>query len=112
MPRKVSTIGDSPLDFLVPSAGEVKKKETPALQETKVLQATEAMPVVLKRQFTARVPVDLVERIRDAVYWTPGLTVDELAATALESYLATMETERGEPFPKRSAKLKVGRPVR
>jgi len=42
-------------------------------------------------------PGALVERCRDAVYWTPGLTLAGLAEEALTLLLDAMEKNRGEP---------------
>ncbi len=64
-----------------------------------------------KERFTAQLPQELIERARNAVYWTPGLTLAELTQTALENCINQLEVERGEPFPPRSGKLKTGRPI-
>ncbi len=64
-----------------------------------------------KERFTAQLPQELIEKARNAVYWTPGLTLAELTQTALENLINQLELERGEPFPPRSGKLKTGRPI-
>jgi hypothetical protein len=63
-------------------------------------------------RLTLHLPVSLVERARNAVYWTPGLTMTELAASALAEVLDRMEKKRREPFPLRKGRLRIGRPVR
>lgn len=65
-----------------------------------------------KERLTAQLPVELIDRARNAVYWTPGLTLAELAAKALKQFLDQLEAERGEPFPPRHGELKAGRPVK
>ena len=67
---------------------------------------------VKKERLTAQLPIELIERARNAVYWTPGLTLAGLAQEALEQFLDQMENERGEPFPPRPAPLKTGRPLK
>jgi hypothetical protein len=67
---------------------------------------------IQKERLTAKLPVELIERVRNAVYWTPGLTLARLAAIALTKYLDDIETERGAPFPPRQSELKAGRPIK
>lgn len=54
---------------------------------------------------------ELINRVRDAVYWTPGLTLTVLAEAALNKKLKRLEPERGDPFPPRREPLKAGRPI-
>jgi hypothetical protein len=65
-----------------------------------------------KQRFTLQLPSDLVERLRDAVYWTPGLTLAGLAERALQEAVGGMEDQRGQPFPERTGELRAGRPVK
>lgn len=53
-----------------------------------------------------------MERVRDAVFWTPGETISSVVDRALEAEVARMERERGAPFPTRTASLRAGRPAR
>lgn len=59
-----------------------------------------------------RLPSDLVERVRRAVYWTPGETMTGVTQSALTAYLDRLERRRGEPFPDRSESLPTGRPMK
>lgn len=63
-----------------------------------------------KRRVTITVPAEVLERLRDAVYWTPGMTIAKLMSLALTKQLDDMETANAAPFPKRSGELKPGRP--
>ncbi len=65
-----------------------------------------------RERITAKLPVELIERMRNAVYWTPGLTLTELIAQAVSERLDLIEAQRGEPFPPRQGNLKTGRPIR
>ena len=64
-----------------------------------------------KERFTVQLPVELIEQARNAVYWTPGATLASLVADGLTRVLEELEAERNEPFPKRSGKLRAGRPI-
>ncbi|HEY5626957.1 MAG TPA: hypothetical protein VIR79_03350 [Nitrospira sp.] len=61
-------------------------------------------------RLTVNLPSDLVEQVRNAVYWTPGLTVAWMVAQALRISLAELESVREGPFPKRAKPLRAGRP--
>jgi len=61
-------------------------------------------------RLTVSLPGDLVERLRDAVYWSPSLTLAWLIAQSLRTSLTEMESFRQSPFPKRTKALRAGRP--
>ena len=61
-------------------------------------------------RLTVSLPGDLVDRLRDAVYWSPSLTLAWLIAQSLRTSLAEMESLRQGPFPKRKKALRAGRP--
>jgi hypothetical protein len=63
-----------------------------------------------KIRLTVSLPSDLVDRLRDAVYWSPGLTLAWLIGQSLRTSLAEMESLRQGPFPKRTNALRAGRP--
>lgn len=75
-------------------------------------QSEENSPPAGKQRLSLQLPAELIEGARDAVYWTPGLTLNELAEVALSHTLACMELLRGGRFPPRAGPLKVGRRVR
>jgi hypothetical protein len=63
-----------------------------------------------KIRLTVSLPGDLVDRLRDAVYWSPSLTLAWLIAQSIRTSLAEMELVRQGPFPKRTHALRAGRP--
>jgi hypothetical protein len=95
-----STIGENPFDAVVPA------KRTERVES----QAEPARAV--KERVTFQLPVDLIEKARDAVYWTPGLTMASLMEMALVAQLAQVEKKHGKPFPSRAGALRTGRPVK
>jgi len=66
---------------------------------------------VEKTRITTYLPVDLIDRVRDAVFWTPGMTVAQFMEDACTAYLQKLEKARGGPFEARTAQVKRGRPV-
>jgi hypothetical protein len=61
-------------------------------------------------RLTVSLPSDLVDRLRDAVYWSPSLTLAWLITQSLGTSLTEMESLRQSPFPKRTNALRAGRP--
>lgn len=61
-------------------------------------------------RLTVNLPTDLADRMRDAVYWTPGLTLAWFVASAIRASLTELETINRAPFPKRARQLRAGRP--
>lgn len=106
---KRRTIGENPLDALVPlqeAPAAPRKRTTPP--------ATAAEPArkTGKDRLTVHLPVDVIDRAKNAVFWTPGLTLAGLAETAFLKALERLEKENGGPFAPRKAELKGGRPMR
>lgn len=65
-----------------------------------------------KQRVSLQLPAELIEKARDIVYWTPGLTMNRLVEIALTNALDCMEALRGGAFPPRGGPLKVGRRIR
>ena len=70
------------------------------------------MSETTKERLTVNIPPELIERARNAVYWTPGLTLAGLAEDALLKALRRLEKENGGPFKERDGHLPPGRPIR
>lgn len=63
-----------------------------------------------KHKIAVQLPAELAEKARNAVYWTPGMTLNRLTQIALSHTLECMETLRGIPFPPRGGNLTTGHP--
>ena len=63
-----------------------------------------------KQRVTITLPVSLLERLRNAVYWTGHGPLARLICDALDDAVTHMENTNGQPFPQRLAPLKRGRP--
>jgi hypothetical protein len=65
-----------------------------------------------KQRFTVSINAESIEKARQAVYYTPGMTLSALVEKAIQTEIDTMEKERGEPFPEgEEVRLSVGRPL-
>lgn len=63
-----------------------------------------------RQRMTVSLPTDLLERMRDAAYWTSGTTMAGLISSAIEDLLNNLESQNGRPFSPRLQDLKPGRP--
>ncbi len=117
MPKR-STIGLNPLDAVVPKAEpapiakEEPKPAAPRKPKRKAPAPVSTGERIEKQRLTVHVPVDLIDRLKNAVYWTPGLTLAGLAEDAFDRALKSIEKEQGGPFPQRDQELRGGRPLK
>ncbi|MCC5833080.1 MAG: hypothetical protein JJU12_08600 [Chlamydiales bacterium] len=125
MSRK--TIGESPFDTVVPPKRDEEKLE-PVQPQTKLNGHSLRKPTPnenAKQRLTVQISEDVIERAKNAVYWTRGLTLAQLTENALEQALANLEgssviydengnqlKRKGDEFPQRKEDLKSGRPVK
>jgi hypothetical protein len=101
--EKKKTIGNNPLEEYLSSRTE---------RETVPSSKTERRETKKKERITIHLPIDIIERIKNVVYWEPGITLTGFAEYAFEKALQEQEAKRGEPYPERKERtLKSGRPV-
>lgn len=65
-----------------------------------------------RKRLTVSLPLPLLERLRNAIYWTKNRTLAQLIGDSVEDALAEMEKANGGSFPTRLEPLKPGRPPR
>jgi hypothetical protein len=65
-----------------------------------------------KQRVTVFLSSPLVERLRNAVYWTGTRTLAQIIGDAVEDAVTELEHANGGAFPARLAPLKPGRPRR
>jgi hypothetical protein len=69
-------------------------------------------PKAPKRQkATVNVRLDLMERVKNASYWVPGLTVTAIVEMGLKHALEQIEQKNDGPYPARENELIGGRPL-
>lgn len=107
---KRQTIGENPLDSLFEPAVSSNGNSVAVLNEENASpqQKTKSSK---KQRITVQISVDVIERLKNAVYWTPGLTLASLAEEAFSKAVDDLEKEKEAKFPKRKEELKTGRPI-
>lgn len=105
------TIGENPLDSIIPpddkDTEDIQSEETTGTSSGGTDRSSGE-----KKRMTVHISEDLAERIKNAVYWTPGLTVSEVAEKGLTWVIEQLEEENEGPFEERDQELKGGRPVK
>lgn len=107
---KRQTIGENPLDCLIQPTTISKVPATATFEERSILPQKKSTPK--KQRITVQISEEVIERVKNAVYWTPGLTLASLAEEAFAKAVDQLEKERKEEFPKRNEELKTGRPIK
>jgi len=87
------------------------KDQTNKRSDIKSPGASNRLMPVRKHRFTVHLPIELIERIRNATYWMPKYTLSRLSEEAYIAYIDKLEKERGKPFPMRVEELREGRPL-
>ena len=95
-------------DQTTPSHSTKNERRGDASPYSRPFEAGRQQPRTVR--LTVSLPSDLVDRLRDAVYWSPSLTLAWLIAQSLGTSLREMESLRQGPFPKRTKALRAGRP--
>lgn len=67
---------------------------------------------VRSAKMTVRLRPDVLQRLHNAVFWTPGETVTGFVEREVEAALERLERERGGPFPDAHTPLPTGGPRR
>lgn len=129
--KRRPTIGENPLDSLVPvqaAAAASKRGLQPATGSAKrgprlefgaartggTLGATEKTTPerVQKARFTFHLPEDLMERAKNAAFWSsPRVTLASMAEAGLRAELDRLEKKNGGAFKARERELVGGRPL-
>lgn len=65
-----------------------------------------------RERLTVKLRAGIIERLRNAVFYTPGLTINGFIEQCINSIVDQMEEDRGSTFPERTENLRAGRPAK
>ena len=71
-----------------------------------------SLPAVGKQKLTVHLDADVVNRLKNAAYWNPRLTITRIAEQGVRQALKEVEKENGGVYPQRDAELVGGRPIK
>ena len=107
---KRQTIGENPLDGLI-GQNTINGMSATTVIEEKQPQPQKKAQSPKKQRITVQISEDVIERVKNAVYWTPGLTLASLAEEAFAKAVDQLEKKKASSFPQRKEELKTGRPI-
>lgn len=65
-----------------------------------------------KQKLTVHLPHDLADRVKNAAYWNPRLTIAAIAEQGIKAAIERYERENGGRYPPREGELVGGRPIK
>jgi hypothetical protein len=104
-----STIGKDPFETLIPDRVGEKAEviEHPASHRDDQAEKKGQK----KEKLTVHLTHDLIERVKNAAYWDPKLTIAGIAELGVKQAIEQIEKAHGGPYPPRESELKGGRPI-
>jgi hypothetical protein len=102
-----STIAKDPFETLIPDRISAKAE---VIQHPATAGQGEARRQK-KEKITVHLTHDLIERLKNAAYWNPDLTIAGIAEVGVAFAIEQVEKEHGGPYPQRKRELKGGRPI-
>jgi hypothetical protein len=105
---KKKTLGNNPLEAYFASSSKSVVTQEEQRRDVGFAPASGSK----KQRITIHLPIDLIEKIKNVVYWEPGLTLTALAQEAFEKAVQKLEEKRGGLYPDRKDRvLRGGRPM-
>ena len=65
-----------------------------------------------RAKITVHLREDLIDRVKNAAYWNPRLTIASIAEMGIYQAIEAIEKEHGGPYPQRHEELRGGRPMK
>ena len=113
-----TTIKNDPFATVIPMNGDSEARaEAEAPDEAPETRPAPAPRLVAGQPFrrqklTVHLRTDLAERVKNAAYWNPRLTIASIAEMGIFHALELIEKEHGGPYPPREEELRGGRPMK
>lgn len=116
MANKKSTIKNDPFALVIPEPAQDDEGTTSpatlsAHAETNRAGDKNRATVAKKEKLTVLLTHDIIERVKNAAYWNPRLTIAAIAERGIAQIIEEIEREHGGPYPPREEELRGGRPI-
>lgn len=124
---KRSTIGADPFDSVIPmypttqpepvanrdaEVAPPESKPIPPPTPKPDPPAFKPEPLAGRHKLTVHLDADVVNRVKNAAYWNPRLTIARIAERGIRLALREVEKENGGAYPQRDGDLVGGRPIK
>ncbi len=113
-----ATIKNDPFATVIPMNGDSEAhaeadapENAPAVQPLPPARAAAGQPF-RRQKLTVHIRTDLAERVKNAAYWNPRLTIASIAELGIVHALELIEKGNGGPYPRREEELRGGRPMK
>jgi hypothetical protein len=109
------TIKNDPFADLIPDPEVAKaesRSDTRSKSEKPGIEPVMVSKPLKKTKVTLMLDGELVERIKNAVYWNPSLTLSGVAMEGIRKALKEIEDQNQGPYRARSSELRAGRPLK
>jgi len=123
-----STIKNDPFASVIPDPSELEIPEVNKVTEQKpVMTRSPRLPHAIntdqksvaanepktgKQKLTVHLASELADRVKNAAYWNPRLTIASIAEQGIKSVIEKFEREHGGKYPPREGELVGGRPIK
>jgi hypothetical protein len=119
MANKKSTIKNDPFALVIPEPAQEEESTVATASPAMPSAGTEAgragrasaRPIARKEKLTVLLTHDIIERVKNAAYWNPRLTIASIAERGIAQVIDEVEREHGGPYPPREEELRGGRPI-
>lgn len=95
-----------------PVADDDAAGSSPPPAAPKAAAADAAVPPEGRQKLTVHLEADIVNRVKNAAYWNPRLTIARIAERGIRLALREVEKEHGGAYPQREGELVGGRPIK
>lgn len=100
----------------IPEEVEIATSPPPLRQSTRKTRVPEPVPEndtrPIRQKLTIHLDIDLADRVKNAAYWNPRLTIAKIAERGIRLAIAEVEKENKGPYPMRESELVGGRPIK
>jgi hypothetical protein len=103
--NRASTIGADPFATLIPQQHKEVANSSPS--PASALEAANE-----RQKLTVHLDHVLINRVKNAAYWNPRLTIAKIAERGIRQAIDDVERENGGPYEQREAELSGGRPIK
>ena len=118
MSNKKSTIKNDPFALVIPDLAREEdappaspQPTTDAVVPSRAGEPKSRSLVTKKEKLTVLLTHDIIERVKNAAYWNPRLTIASIAERGIAHVIEEVEREHGGAYPPREEELRGGRPI-